>query len=87
MRKFWFLLIACVAFISCTEQRMVRQFGTDGEIKLPKGEKLIEVTWKEANLWYLTAPMEDGYVPQTKIFREDSEWGIMQGSIKFVESR
>jgi hypothetical protein len=54
---------------------------------LPKGEKLVEVTWKENSLWYLTEPMDDDYEPKTKSFREDSNLGILEGTVTFVETR
>ena len=72
---------------SCTENKMARNFGGSTTIELPAGEKLVEATWKDDNLWYLTEPMESGYVPKTKIFREDSSWGVLKGEVKFVEKR
>ena len=75
------------SFTSCTENKMARKFGGSTTIELPAGEKLIEATWKDDNLWYLTEPMEPGYKPKTKIFREDSSWGVLKGEVKFVEKR
>ena len=82
-----FLLFALVATCSCTENRMARTYGGKMTINLPKGEKLINATWKEANLFYLTEPMEEGYVPKSKKFRESSNFGVWESEITFVESR
>lgn len=78
------MLCLCVG---CTEQTRARSLGGTTHINLPAGQKLIEVTWKESNLWYLTAPMEDDYIPTVKTFQEDSEWGMIEGTVIFHESR
>ena len=64
-----------------------RKWGGLMTIVLPKGEKLVDVTWRGNNLWYLTEPMDADYKPKTKIFREDSNLGILEGTVTFVESR
>ena len=87
MKKYVFLLFALVAMCSCTQNQMARSYGGKMTIELPKGEKLINATWKEANLFYLTEPMEEGYVPKTKKFRESSNFGVWESEITFVESR
>ena len=82
-----FLLFALVAMCSCTENQIARSYGGKMTIELPKGEKLINVTWKENNLFYLTEPMEEGYIPKSKKFRESSNFGVWESEITFVESR
>lgn len=83
--------IALVALLtvatSCTEQHMARRYGGSMKIKLPKGEKLIMATWKESNLFYLTEPMDSGYVPKEKVFRESSNFGVWESEITFIEMR
>ena len=75
-----------VLLISC-DNWTSRKCGGSTTITLPKGEKLIEATWKESSLWYLTEPMDTDYKPKTKTFREDSNFGILEGTVTFVESR
>lgn len=72
---------------SCTEQHVARRYGGKLKIELPKGEKLIMATWKEANLFYLTEPMDSGYLPKKKVFRESSNFGIWESEITFIERR
>ena len=72
---------------SCTEQHIARHYGGEMNIKLPKGEKLMMATWKESNLFYLTEPMDSGYVPKKKVFRESSSLGVWESEITFIESR
>lgn len=79
---FGILLFTCVG---CTENLRTRTYGGTTTVELDPGQKLVEVTWKEASLWYLTEPMEPGYEPKTKVFQEDSRFGIMEGKVIFHE--
>ena len=78
--------VSMVALISCDNWKS-RKWGGSTTITLHKGEKLIEATWKENSLWYLTEPMDTDYKPKTKTFREDSNFGILEGTVTFVETR
>lgn len=48
MKKIGLVLgvISLVLFGSCTENARVKQWGGEGTINLPKGRKLVNVTWK-----------------------------------------
>lgn len=81
------VLAALMMMTSCTEQQKVRSYGGKMEIKLPKGEKLMMVTWKRLDLFYLTEPMDSGYVPKKKVFRENSNFGVWESEITFIERR
>ena len=72
---------------ACTRQQMTREFGGTLKIELPKGQELMEATWKEDNLFYLTRPMSEDYVPVTKTFQESSSWGVMESTVLFIESK
>lgn len=77
--------------LSCTDNQMARNYGGTETIELPKGEKLINATWKtnktSADLWFLTEKMDSTYVPKTKYFREKSNYGVWEGTVVFVESK
>ena len=72
---------------SCTEQHMARRYGGKLNIELQKGEKLMMATWKESNLFYLTEPMDSGYIPKKKVFRESSTFGVWESEITFIERK
>jgi hypothetical protein len=83
-------VIACFAFLSsCTDNQSAMHYGGEMKIHLPAGEVLENATWKankaSASLWYLTRKREPGETPKTHIFREKSDFGMMQGSVIFVE--
>ena len=81
------LSVICMSFVSC-DQYITREYGGTTTIKLEKGQKLIECTWKgDGDLWYLVEPMDSDYVPKTKEFIESSMIGVMEGKVIFVESR
>ena len=80
------LLFVLVSITGC-EQTVSRNFGGDMTITLKPGVKLIEVTWKKSNLWYLTEPMDSDYVPKTKVFKEIAVMGVLNGTVTFIESK
>jgi hypothetical protein len=47
MKKLFLAIVMGVMVTSCTENARVKQCGGEGNIKLPKGRKLVNVTWKE----------------------------------------
>jgi hypothetical protein len=76
-----------VMVTSCTENERVKQWGGEGNIKLPKGRKLVNVTWKETQVWYLTRPMNSNDVAETYQFQEESSWGVMEGTYNIIETK
>ena len=80
------LMVAVLMLTSC-ENLVTREFGGSQTIKLEKGQRLVEITFKDHDLWILTEPMDSDYVPKTKMFYEDSNFGVMQGKITIIESR
>ncbi len=84
--KVCFLLFVLVAITGC-EQTVSRNFGGSITITLKPGEKLIEATWKDDDIWYLTEPMDSDYIPKTKVFKESSVWGVLNGTVTFIESK
>lgn len=80
------LAIGVIAMLgSCTENNRVKNWGGDGTLTLPKGQKLINVTWKESQIWYLTRPMTPQDSCQIYTFHESSSWGVMEGTYTIIE--
>lgn len=78
------MLIMCNA-VGC--QATTRTFGGTTTLKLEPNEKLEEITWKDNSLWYLTRPMRDNEEPEVHIFKESDNLGILEGTVKVIESR
>jgi hypothetical protein len=90
MKKKLFIIFIGVLLITlagCTRNQMARKFGGNSKLELPSGQKLVNITWKNDNLWYLTRPMKESEIPETYMFSEDSNIGILEGSVTIVESK
>jgi hypothetical protein len=87
-RKLLTLAFGLLVFLtSCTENSRVKTFGGSASFELPKGEKLVTVTWKESDMWYLTRPMHDNEYPETYTFKEKSSLGIVEGTFTIYETK
>ena len=80
-----FVTLLLVTASACTEQDRAKRFGGNATIDVPSGHKLVNATWKESELWYLTRPMREGEAPETVTFRESSRLGLVEGTVTFVE--
>lgn len=80
-----FSLILILGLGSCTENQKAKAFGGTMKIVLPEGKKLVEATWKNEDLWYLTRDMREGEVPETYQFQENSSFGVWEGTVTFIE--
>jgi hypothetical protein len=81
------IVVTMMTLVSCTKNSRVKNFGGEGTINLPQGRKLVNVTWKETEIWYLTRPMDTSDVVQTYTFQEESSWGVMEGTYNIVETK
>lgn len=87
MKKVLLAAIAASMVASCTQQMVTRYGGGTSEIELKKGQKLVEIAWKDEDLWLLTEPMDSDYIPKVKTFYEKSSFGVFEGVITIKESR
>lgn len=74
-------------FNGCTENSRVKNFGGTGNINLPQGQKLVLITWKEENIWYLTREMRQDETAEVYKFKEESNLGIVEGTYIISESK
>ena len=72
---------------SCTENQMAKHYGGKMTVEIPKGQKFINATWKESQLWYVTKEMSPSDSADTYYFHEKSSWGITEGTVIFKESK
>jgi len=87
MKKLILILGLFICLCGCTQQQLTREYGGAMTINLPAGQELMEATWKDDNLFYLTRPMDEDYIPVTKTFKESSSWGVLESTVYFVETR
>jgi hypothetical protein len=77
MKKLIFITVVRLGLASCTENERARRFGGTEEISLKTNEVVLNVTWKENEMWICTEDTISGVV----YFREKSAWGVMEGTV------
>jgi hypothetical protein len=91
MKKIMVILALGLAIVAagsgCTDNTRAKHFGGTSTESLPKGTKLVNVTWKENSLWVLTKPMRENDVAESYTFKESSSFGLVQGTVFIVESK
>ena len=89
MKKRIILLLTIFSSIiflgGCTPNGLTKEFGGKMTVELEPGNKLEEITWKDANLWILTRPMREDEKAETHTFYESSEFHVFEGEITIVE--
>lgn len=85
--RFLMLAMMLALAVGCTENERARVYGGSMTIPLPCGQRLATATWKGADLWYLTRPMEATDEPVTSVFHEASQFGIANGTVTFFECK
>lgn len=93
--SFWekliFIIFICIFGFSflrgCSEQSMTRSWGGEMEVSLEPNEKLLEVTWKEDSLWFLTRPMTDKDSEEIYKFYEKDTLGMLEGCVTIKENK
>lgn len=87
MKQISLIILVLLFFSSCTENSKAKNFGGKASLDLPKGQKLVNVTWKDSDLWYLTRPMLATDSAETYIFQEQSSWGVWEGTYTIKETK
>ena len=80
-----FLAVMGFSLTGC--KSVAKSYGGTISIDVPKGQKVIEATWKDSNVWYLTRPIREDEKPEIFTFQEDSNLGIIEGKVIFRESK
>ncbi len=79
------LVITLTTTSGCTENRRARTYGGTTYMDIAAGQRVLNATWKDANLWVLTRPLREGEAPEVLTFHETSAWGVLEGTIVLRE--
>lgn len=80
---FILMLPLTLIWSSCTSNQNARKFGGTKTITLDPGVRVVNVTWKDNDMWILTK--HDTTKPQTYTFKEKSNFGLMEGTVIIEE--
>ena len=88
MKKIISIIIVIVMIIALSGcQYATKHFGGSMTVNLEPNVKLVNVTWKEDSLWFLTKPMTENDVAETYCFKEDPEFGVFEGTVTIIEHK
>lgn len=79
------IIIITLFALGCTENDRAKRWGGTMTVHIPERQKLVEMTWKQGDLWYSYRPMRAGEFGERYEFVEDSTWGINEGKVIFIE--
>lgn len=71
--------------VQSTGAAVAKIVGGKAVVTLPRGNKLVLVTWKRDNLWTLYRPFREGEFPEEYIYKESSFFGVMEATIVIRE--
>lgn len=83
MRRLWIVILVLLA--GCTENTRARTFGGTATKDLEPGRKLVNVTWKETDMWIVTRAWRPGDAVEQYLFEEDSSFGLIEGTVIIQE--
>lgn len=86
MKHIVLISLLALAVTGCTENARSKSLGGTSVIELPKGQKLVNATWKESHIWYLTRAVKPGESPEIFTFQEKSSFGLLEGKVIFKEN-
>ena len=78
------IIIMAASFSSCTSNNRARNWGGTETIELNPGTRVVNVTWKETDLWILTK-QDTSTKPTQYSFHEKSSLGVLEGEIIIIE--
>lgn len=87
MEKLVVTFIACLVSIGVyafNGNYKARTFGGTMTVELAYGERVVNCTWKDKNLWVLKE-VNPNIAPRTLVFEESSLFGVLEGKVIFKE--
>lgn len=87
MKKSLAIALICTSVLSFTgcSNYVAKHLGGTMYLKIEPNKKLVNATWKEDTLWYLTRPMRDDEEAETWTFEAKTEFGLFEGKVLIEE--
>jgi competence protein ComGC len=77
-------ILVILIWTICGSNWTAKRFG--GTINEKVSAKVINITWKDNNLWVLHREPREGEKPEVLTFQEYSNLGILQGKVMITET-
>lgn len=81
------LILMVVLGITACSNTLSKEYGGTMKLELEPNQKLVNITWKDTELWYLTRPMKENEEAETLTFQEKNNTGLMEGKVIIIESK
>lgn len=79
------IFTAIITMTACTDNVRSRKFGGTAQRDLIPGKRLVMITWKDSDMWLLTRDRHPDEKPERYEFKEDSNLGLLNGTVIVVE--
>ena len=66
------IILLVIGLSSCNQNAMIRSWGGEMDLTLEPNQKLVQITWKDTDLWILTKDMSESDVAENYTFYEES---------------
>lgn len=81
------LLLGAIGICATNCNWIAKSAGGTITVNVQKGQKLINATWKDSNMWILTRNMKPEEIPEKYTFQEYSNFGLIEGTVYLVENK
>lgn len=79
------VVVSSLLLVGCTENIRARNWGGNLTIEAPAGKTVVNMTWKEQQLWIQYRDRKPNENPSVTVFKEHSSFGLMEGSVTVIE--
>lgn len=79
------LCLSAILLTGCTQNERAKHFGGTLAIDAPAGKTVVNMTWKENQLWIQYRDRRADEKPSVNTFKEYSSFGLMEGTVTVTE--
>lgn len=80
------LILVGIGYWISTTQFGSKHFGGTYTINIEENKKLVNVTWKDEQIWLLTKKSNISDISETYEFKEDSRFNVIEGTVVIKEN-
>lgn len=81
------LVVVLLVYFFFSSNFVAKQFGGKTTIELKEGEKFINATWKDNNIWIITEKNKENTKQKEYKMKEYSNFGVLEGEVTIKEPK